>query len=38
MVHSQSGLRADASLVELWQVYTDMGPAEQATRPYQATR
>lgn len=35
MVHGQSSIRADASLVELWQVYTDMGPTEQSSPLYE---
>jgi Protein of unknown function (DUF4239) len=35
MVHGQSSVRADASLVALWQAYTDMGPAEQVSPLYE---
>jgi hypothetical protein len=34
MEHGQSSIRADASLDELWQVYTDMGTAEQTSPLY----
>jgi hypothetical protein len=37
MVHGQSSVRADASLVQLWQVYTEMGPAEQASPLYEVS-
>lgn len=34
LAHGSSSVRADASLTELWQVYTSMGPAERATPLY----
>lgn len=34
MAHGQSSVRADATLSALWQVYTEMGPSEQASPMY----
>jgi uncharacterized protein YjiS (DUF1127 family) len=35
MVHGQSSVRADASLVALWQAYTELPPAEQVSPLYE---